>query len=244
MTDAEREELEQQAGEYALGTLAGDERRRFEARLAADPALRAQVEDWQRRIGPLAEGAPAVEPPPSVWWRIEAATAPPVYGAGDALPLRQRIARSLYLWWCLSFWRWSALVGVGAAAALALYIAAAPVAPPAPAYAAVLNDAQAKPAWLVTADRAGRRIAAQPLAATGADARALELWAIPDGGKPRSLGLLDRASVVARDLPADLAGRIGSGVAFAVSAEPPGGSPTGQPTGPVLYQGVLLAIAR
>jgi anti-sigma-K factor RskA len=65
--------------------------------------------------------------------------------------------------------------------------------------------------------------------------RALELWAVPPSGAPRSLGLIagNAATVVRRDKLLD------GTAALAVSLEPSGGSPTGAPTGPVLYVGKL-----
>ncbi|MGH6954619.1 MAG: anti-sigma factor, partial [Alphaproteobacteria bacterium] len=73
MTGNEREELEGLAAEYALGTLAGEERDRFERRLGADRAAQRLVEEWQLRLAPLAEGVAPVEPPRTLWRRIEAA---------------------------------------------------------------------------------------------------------------------------------------------------------------------------
>jgi anti-sigma-K factor RskA len=65
-----------------------------------------------------------------------------------------------------------------------------------------------------------------------------ELWSVPPQGNPRSLGLISaaRATVIPRDrLPATLLK--GGTAALAVSIEPPGGSPTGVPTGPVVFAG-------
>jgi len=68
----------------------------------------------------------------------------------------------------------------------------------------------------------------------------LELWAVPPQGTPRSLGLISAngTTIVPRGrLAASLVK--GDTAALAVSLEPPGGSPTGAPTGPVLYAGKL-----
>jgi anti-sigma-K factor RskA len=69
--------------------------------------------------------------------------------------------------------------------------------------------------------------------------RSLELWAIPEGGQPVSLGLVDPATAVQRFRP-EVSGTIPTRGQFAVSVEPPGGSPTGAPTGPVIYSGILV----
>jgi anti-sigma-K factor RskA len=65
--------------------------------------------------------------------------------------------------------------------------------------------------------------------------RVLELWAVPGSGAPRSLGLISAsgATVVSK------AQQLKGAAALAVSLEPTGGSPTGAPTGPVLYVGKL-----
>jgi anti-sigma-K factor RskA len=67
--------------------------------------------------------------------------------------------------------------------------------------------------------------------------RSLELWALPRGGAPRSLGLVSSAERSNIKLAAVADRSLGDVPALAVSLEPPGGSPTGQPTGPVLYTG-------
>jgi anti-sigma-K factor RskA len=68
----------------------------------------------------------------------------------------------------------------------------------------------------------------------------LELWLIsPAVPAPRPLGLIAKGTLSV-DLGPLAARALASGV-LAVSLEPAGGSPTGSPTGPVLYQGRILA---
>lgn len=59
------------AGEYVLGTLQGDERRLFDARLRTDASAARAVADWEERLSPLAEPAETVEPAPAVWDAIK-----------------------------------------------------------------------------------------------------------------------------------------------------------------------------
>jgi len=67
-------DLDAQAGEYVLGTLDGAERTAFEARLAMDPAARASVEAWERRLGPGVTVATTGQTPgTSLWQGIDAA---------------------------------------------------------------------------------------------------------------------------------------------------------------------------
>ena len=249
MSGMDREELDQLAGEYVLGTLAEPHRSRFEQRLRGDRSLQLMVTDWQRRLGPLVERLPGVEPPPGVWTNIEAAIAAPP--AAAAMPAGRRpefdpLLRHVGLWWCIGLWRWLGVGGAALAAVLALYVEFGPRREPAaPAqFIAVLNDASANPAFVVTANRDGARFIARSLLATSGAAPdgALELWVIA-GGPPRSLGLLAPAAPTARAIPPDLAHALTTrGAVLAVSREPKGGSPTGGPTGPVLFQGKLVTV--
>jgi len=69
--------------------------------------------------------------------------------------------------------------------------------------------------------------------------RAVELWVIPADGRPRSLGLLPQSRAGWHSAPAAAARALQPGVTLAVSLEPPGGSTTGLPTGPVVLTGKL-----
>ena len=98
------------------------------------------------------------------------------------------------------------------------------------------SGARAAPSFVASISGDGRALVARPLVdvAVRPD-RALELWAIPAGGAPRSLGVIS-----ARGDTLAIKGKALEGAdSLAVSLEPPGGSPTGAPTGPVLYTGKL-----
>jgi anti-sigma-K factor RskA len=119
MTRADQEVRDGVAAEYALGTLRGPARRRFETLLSGDAALRAEVEDWGMRLNLLAESAPAVPPPPRVWEQIAERIAP-----ASAPPARMGVLERL--WQSLSFWRAASLVAGAAVAALAVYVGLRP----------------------------------------------------------------------------------------------------------------------
>jgi anti-sigma-K factor RskA len=222
------------AGEYVMATLPPRARARFERLMASDPALARLVADWQARLAPIDATAPPVEPPVQIWHAVERAIAPPTVVA------RRRPAPSR--WWDgLALWRGIAIGALAVAAALVLYIAVPHInvprpLPPSPVILAVLADASGTPSFAATRLADGRiavaAIRAQPLAAD----RALELWAIA-GGPPKSLGLVGPVAGRGIVLPAAALPREG---VLAVSLEPAGGSPTGTPTGPVLYQGKIL----
>jgi anti-sigma-K factor RskA len=224
-----RELRELLASEYVLGTLGGSARRRFERLLHDDPRLRDVVARWERRLTPLAEAVPPTAPPKRVWKEIERRVAPKA--RGDA-------------WQRVGFWRPLALVSTAFALVLAVstYLAIE-VRPPEihVAYVAVLNDQKAQPTWVVSAVDFNRiTVKALNTPPTDPD-RAYELWLLPGGDKPpRSLGLLPDNGAKTVDVPVELRTAMAAGKVFAVSVEPKGGSPTGLPTGPVLFTGVLL----
>ena len=218
------------AAEYALGTLRGGARRRFEALLTAHPVLRQATRDWQARLMPLADALPPDPPSPAVWARVEQRLFAPAVS-----PAPQRVG-----WWQrLGLWQGAAGLATMAALALALVL----VQPqPAPTVVVMAANAQAGagaiPASFVASVSAdGRALVLRPIdpVAIDADRQALELWAEPGTGAPRSLGLVSPRQVTTVErsgLRRDVA-------AYAVSLEPAGGSPTGQPTGPILALGKL-----
>jgi anti-sigma-K factor RskA len=117
MKYADPELCDRLAGEYALGTLRGPARRRFERLLSDDAPLRDLAEDWELRLNLLAESAPAVTPPARVWEGI----AERIGGASAPRP-PSLLSR---LWESLGFWRAASLLAA-AAAAVAVYVALRP----------------------------------------------------------------------------------------------------------------------
>ncbi len=215
------------AAAYVLGTLRGPARRRFEALLPAHPALRQAVAAWQGRLLPLSTSVAPVEPPPQAWSRIEAT----LFGAAPA---------ATPPWWQrLALWRGVTALSTAAAVALAVVSVQAP--PPQAPVLIVMgasdDAARAMNASFVASVSAdGRALVLRPVGAVQvAPDRALELWAVPAAGAPRSLGLV-RADAATTLIRAQL---LQDTAAFAVSVEPPGGSPTGAPTGPIVSVGKL-----
>lgn len=219
------------AADYVTGTLRGPARRRFEALLPAHANLRAAVQAWHEQLMPLTASIPPVQPPPEVWQRIEARLS---RGKAAAPVPEPR-------WWAqLAFWR--GLSAFATVAALSLGLLLAVPEPSRPPVIVVLNAAGAAESGVVPASFIasisgdGRALVTKPLLNVSVEAnRALELWAVPPSGAPRSLGLISAAgaTVVKR-------GKLLDGTAaLAVSLEPTGGSPTGAPTGPILFVGKL-----
>ena len=244
MTD-ELDETEALAAEYVLGTLEPTARAAVQERLQTDQELARLVELWQQNLAPLAEAVPPVEPPPAAWLGIAQALVAEAQPPPTMRRVRVRHRGRMY---SVTFWRWCTLGASALAAVLALYVAGVSLRPPpAPAarYVAVLDRGDDSPALIVTVEPAARRITVRPLAIAAVEDRALQLWLVAGGAAPpRSLGLLDPEHATTLDLPAQLEATVRPSAALAISLEPPGGSPTGKPTGPVIYQGPLLALGE
>jgi anti-sigma-K factor RskA len=211
------------AAEYVLGTLRGRARARLQRWLADDAELRAAVSAWEARLAPLAQGVAPLAPPAALWRRIEA-----------RLEARLEPARPRS-----SVWKTLGLMASGAAAALIAVAVLLPRPESAAAYVAVLSDPKtSRPVLVASADQKGTVLRVNTLdPAIHVGGRSLELWALPREGKPRSLGVVSREERVNLKLVAAADRSLGDVPALALSLEPPGGSPTGQPTGPVLYSG-------
>jgi anti-sigma-K factor RskA len=217
------------AAQYVAGTLRGRARARFENLLPSHPALQQAVRDWQDRLIPLTGALPEVAPPAGVWQAIERRLWP----APAVQPWWQKLA----LWRALSATALVAVVGLGV-----LLAVPQPAQPP---VVVVLESTGAAPAVagniVASFSADGQAVVARPLTKVAVQTdRVLELWWAPEKGAPTSLGLIkaDGVTVLSRgQLPGGLRK---SGIDhMAVSVEPPGGSPTGQPTGPVVFYGKL-----
>ncbi len=211
------------AAEFALGVLADAERAAAEQRIAGDRGFALAVAAWEERLAPWAAEITEAAPP-AVWDRIAA-----------ALPADKPQADGI--WQNLAFWRIFALASALAAACLGAFIYVGAISQQSPLVAAI--EANGSRAFVATIDARRGTIAVQPASYAADATREPELWLIPADGKPRPLGMLRADRAVSIAIPSDLAALTVSNAVLAVSLEPPGGSPTGQPTGPVIATGKL-----
>jgi anti-sigma-K factor RskA len=223
------------AGIYVLGALEPDEARAVEALAEHDHGMAASIDLWRSRLAPMADAVRPAPPPPDLLPRIEATlgfAANPIPAPTRRLP--SALARA---WHNIAVWR----IAAAAAALLALILAAVALngRSASPQFAAALAPPNAQtPAFLASLEPGGSlllrplsRIPLQP----GKD---MQLWALAEGAKtPVSLGPLPAIGrrVAAHDLEH-------GGTQLLVSLEPAGGSPTGLPTGPILYTGMLTRL--
>lgn len=216
------------AAELVLRLVDGEERATLLRRVLAEPEFAAAVEEWREAFAALLVSYPEADPPAWIERRLAAI-------GSDARP-----------------WRWGAAAAslVAASLAFALLIRPAPVAPPQEirasppiAYAAAMVPAK---------DRQGTAFAAVfdpglgqvrlPLSIDVPDGRVAELWRIGADGVPHALGLLTGGKTITVALGAEDRAALAAGATLAVSIEPPGGSPTKAPTGPVIATGALIRL--
>ena len=234
MIPTDPQEREALAGEYVLGTLDARLMDAMEAALPRDAGLRALVAAWEARLAPLTALAPPEAPPPDLWRRIEAALPGGAPASGDApLPVAARrfgLPQG-------RFWQGWAIGASALAAGLAGFILLRPA--PEPRLMTVLLTSGDQPAWVVEAAPGGAlRLASLNPQPVDPD-RVLQLWALPPGATaPTSLGLIPAAGPITVT-PETI--RPQPGMLIEISLEPPGGSTTGRPTGPVLFIGRLSA---
>jgi anti-sigma-K factor RskA len=227
------ETLEAMAGEYVLGTLSASERLEAQTLLSQNTDFAASVDLWNQRLAPLLLAARSVAPPAQLRERILASIGQGG-GPGNVVDLAKRV----------TFWRGVSLAASAIAAALALFILFRP-APEVMApgnYVAVLQPDGPGPAFVASIDLKDGTISVKRLGTQAETGKTYELWAVGGGrAAPQSLGVIDASLKI----PAGQLGKIDPATlnetVFAISLEPQGGSPTGAPTGPVLYTGKLVA---
>lgn len=246
-TDIDGEDLS--AAEFVLGLLAPDERQAAESRIRRDVAFADEVAQWEARFAPWLQAVVPVEAPSDLWQRIRSTL------WSHELPQRTPVPPTHpSRWQSLPLWRGLAIGGIAATAIslLVLTFALRPpqispppqvvVTPPqstAAPMAVILREDDGSVAYTATLDANGTLVVT-PVKAKP-DPRAPELWLIPPGDKPHSLGMLHRDRAMAVHVPAALRS-VASGSLFAVSLEPSGSGPHEAPTGPVIAKGAVIKL--
>ena len=212
------------AADYAIGLMPAAARRRFEQLLLDDAELRVELAQWQESLASLNEPLVEVPVPDRVWTAINARIEP----------------QELHMPAKRPFWNWLR-VTVAVCSLLVAVTLGILYNRDSSQYSATLLSASAQPALRIKAHDDYLQV--EPLAlATVAPGHSLELWAVPADGKPISLGVIPAGGKGRVALSEKQHALLGKPIALAVSLEPEGGSPTGQPTGPVLYQGALAGL--
>ncbi len=220
------------AAAYVLGTLHGGARRRLEALARESLSVQQAIWRWERRINPMADSVAPVQPRTEVWGYIEQK----IQSGSKHEP---RVGQRLLPWRALS-----------AALGLAVLVLLIPLFQPgAPQLVseqlALIQDSEQQPLWVVSVDLDAGLIRSRAINAPAREVdRVFQLWMLPAEGDPQSFGLLpvaggDRAQF---ELSPAIVALLQSSKGLAVSIEPAGGSPTGLPTGPVVYTAPILEL--
>ncbi len=222
-----QELLDRLAAEHVLGTLRGPARRRFERLCASSAAARGALHRWEDDWSVLSRSLRPIQPSERVWANVSRQ----LFGARSAAP---RVSR----------WRTWQLAAVASLIAVALIVGliVREQQPPLQTLA-VLGTDNAHPLWRI---ERRTQLAALTIRVVGPVQRlpgkAYELWALPRGGAPVSLGLLPAGGTYERTLNSAQRAALLAADKVAVSVEPAGGSPTGGPTGPVVIVASLPAL--
>jgi anti-sigma-K factor RskA len=215
------------AAEYALGLLPAAERRAFEQRLKTDPALAAELRQWDEHFMAFADDIAPVEPPAKVASAIEER----IFAA----------APKPSFWNSLGFWRGLAIASLAAAVSLGAWNLRPVTEVPSAGLVAQVAGATNAVTLVAYYDEAKGELRLNRTEGAAAQGRSLELWLIAGQDAPVSLGLLPQEKsgkiLVTNAVRAKLKGGV-----LAISDEPEGGSPTKAPTGAVLATGQLTAI--
>jgi anti-sigma-K factor RskA len=236
------------AGEYALGVLDADARRFVEARMNDEPGFARMVSAWERRLSPLLLETEAVAPASHVWPRIRTRLGwSPIDGA-----------KPDGLWNSVGFWRTTTALAVAAGiAALAIGLRVPP-APQATTPVAVqpagseeqaakpvtvLSGADGATAWIASINPARDKVLMVPVPRPAdVSGRVDELWIIPPGRSPISLGFVSNEKAHTIAIPAALRSAVGVGATLAITLEPKLGIPHAAPSGAVVAKGDIRQI--
>lgn len=216
------------SAEYVIGTLKGAARRRFEQLIRQRADWAQTFSWWETHMHLLADTVPAVKPSNKVWENIET-------------QLFKRKTTQSAGWW--KSWAFVSTALAASFATLLLIQTPQSVVDTTPAAVALLTTEKSEAGWLLNeTKKSDTHVVVNVISLASLKiqpANAFELWLLPaDKSKPISLGLLPQKGKSMFKVPAEVIPLMATGL-LAVSLEPVGGSPTGQPTGAVLYQGKM-----
>ncbi|HET6160964.1 MAG TPA: anti-sigma factor [Dongiaceae bacterium] len=212
------DDLNDLAGEYVLGTLAGAERVAFEARLQRDPAAMRAVAIWAQQLQPLADAIPPSIPPADLWQRIQREV---------GLPIRPKMRAPV----------WAAIAVAAALIAIA-FLFPDLIFKPEVNSIAQLAPQGGEPAFVVSVLDDQKKLLIRAAKVDDQPNKSYELWCVPPSGAPISLGVIEAKGETERGVAENMRHLLTPGATLAVSLEPEGGSPTGTPT-TVMFVGQL-----
>jgi anti-sigma-K factor RskA len=213
------DDLNDLAGEYVLGTLAGAERVAFEGRLQRDTAAMREVALWAQHLQPLAAAVTPTIPAPQLWQRIE---------RDLGLPTRTKTRAPM----------WIAAAVAAAIVAVAFLFPDLYMKPDVNAVAQLAPPTGGEPAFVVSVLDDQEKLLIRAATVAPQPNNSYELWVVPQTGAPISLGVVEQTGETERDVAENVRPLLAVGGTLAVSLEPVGGSTTGAPT-TVMFVGAL-----
>jgi len=213
------DDLNDLAGEYVLGTLAGAERTAFEARLRNDAAAMRAVATWASHLQPLADAVTPAIPPTDLWQRIRREV---------GLPTHAKVRAPM----------WIAAAVAAAVVAIAFLFPDLLFRPEVNGVAQLASPQGGAPAFVVSVLDDQEKLLIRAATVAPMPGNSYELWVVPQTGAPISLGVVEQAGETERNVAEPLRPLLTTGATLAVSLEPVGGSTTGAPT-TVMFVGAL-----
>jgi anti-sigma-K factor RskA len=213
------DDLNDLAGEYVLGTLAGADRIAFEGRLQRDTAAMRAVALWAQHLQPLADAVTPAIPAPQLWQRLEREL---------GLPTRTKTRAPM----------WIAAAVAAAIVAVAFLFPDLILKPEVNAVAQLASPQGGEPAFVVSVLDDQEKLLIRAATVAPQPNNSYELWVVPQTGAPISLGVVEQTGETERDVAENIRPLLAVGGTLAVSLEPAGGSTTGAPT-TVMFVGAL-----
>jgi anti-sigma-K factor RskA len=241
-TRLQSEDDDLRLAEYALGVLDADERKAVETQVATRHEYAQRLAEWDTHLSPMLEELADAAPPEYVWARIRDSL-----GHSAPVELVGRSESAGGMWDSLALWRWFSVGGLAATVFMAVMLVVtrpgdSDLQPADSMLSAALQLETGQTVYTATLDASRRNLIVTPAAEIQLEGREAQLWLIAGDLPPQSLGLLPADRAVRLAVPEDLRLLADANSVFAISLEPPGGSPTGLPTGPVVAQGLLADI--
>jgi anti-sigma-K factor RskA len=218
------------SGEYVLGVLSTEDRRRVEARMAVDKRFAQQVRRWQTNLSGFNDDYDEVRPPAQLYNRLERRLFRTEESSSGSFSRH---------WGSVAVWRGLATASLFVAASLGLYQLSGTLTggPDRPLIAELAGQENAPFNLVAAFDAASGRLSVVPIALKQPEPKSLEVWIIEDGKAPKSLGILPDNGNGEIVVSADMRQLFAEGKTIAITVEPYGGAPEGKPTGPIIAAG-------
>ncbi len=238
------------AGEYVLGVLDAQTRVQAQARIASDQGFASLVAQWEERFSAWMTRVDPVTPSAHVWPRIRTELG---WTAVASTPTG--------LWDSVGFWRGATALAAAASVAAIVFGLRGMTPVPMQSQVAVqqvppqqTEEAVARPVtvlaaddgstgWIASYDATKGKVLMVPVPRPAdASGKVDELWIIPDGQAPISLGFVSNEKAHSIDVPAAVRAVLVAGSTLAVTLEAQEGMPHAAPAGPIVAKGAIVTI--